>query len=63
MVDIGSIPVRGISDNRQLNAFSSVVLYDSAPKKKKLSKLYEFQRVITRRRVPYVSQLDFMIKL
>ena len=40
MVDSGSKRARWISDYKQLNAFSSVVLYDAVRKKKKLSKLY-----------------------
>ena len=40
-----------------LNSFSSEVLFDTAPKPKK-SRLYEVERVITRRRIRYVSSVD-----
>ena len=41
-------------DYRQLNSFSSAVLYDTARRSKK-SKLFEVERVITRRRIRHVS--------
>ena len=43
-----------IVDYKQLNALSSVVLYDTGKKKKNAS-FYEVERVITRRRVCHVS--------
>ena len=52
---------RDTADYTQLNAISSVVLYDSAPRKK--SKYYEVERIITRRRVPYVSLHSMIVIL
>ena len=42
-------------DYKQLDSFSSVVLYDTVPRKAKGTKLYEVERVITRRKIRYVS--------
>ena len=36
-------------DYKQLNEFSSATLYDTVPKKKR-SRLYEVERIISRRR-------------
>lgn len=41
-------------DYVQLNSLSSVVLYDTA-KKAKNSRYFEVERIITRRKIPYVS--------
>ena len=43
-----------VVDYKQLNSFSSAVLFDTAPRSKK-SKFFEVERVITRRRIRYVS--------
>ena len=47
----------GKVDYTQLNSFSSVVLYDSAPSasRSKKGKLYEVERIISRRKVRRVS--------
>jgi hypothetical protein len=42
-------------DYKQLNSLSSVVLYDTARKSRHKGKLYEVERIITRRTVRYVS--------
>ena len=51
---------RQIVDYKQLNALSSVVLYDTGKrngtgKRKKNSGFYEVERVVTRRRIGHVS--------
>ena len=38
---------------RQLNEFSSVVLFDTTPRKKR-GRLYDVERIIARRRIPCV---------
>ena len=44
-------------DYKQLNSVSSVVLYDSAPSasRRKKGKLYEVEKIISRRKVRQVS--------
>ena len=42
-------------DYNRLDSYSSVVMHDTVPRKTKGTKLYEVQRVVTRRRVRYVS--------
>lgn len=49
-------------DYKQLDSFTSVVLYDTVPSKKKAGRLYVVERVITRRRVRYVS-ITLIVKL
>lgn len=44
-------------DYKQLNLFSSTVLFDTARKLKK-GKFYEVEKIITRRRIRYVSFVD-----
>jgi hypothetical protein len=42
-------------DYSQLDSFSSVVMYDTVANRRKRTKLYEVERIVTRRRVRYVS--------
>ena len=42
-------------DYKQLDSFSSVVLYDTVPRKTNGTKLYEVERVVRRKRIRYVS--------
>ena len=45
-----------VVDYKQLNAFSSVVLYDTKKKAKRNNRtFYEVERVIARRRISHVS--------
>ena len=48
-----------VVDYKQLNAFSSVVLYDTKKKLKRNNRtLYEVERVITRRSISHVSDIS-----
>lgn len=47
-------------DYRQLNYFSSAVMFDTAPRSKK-TKLFEVERVITRRKIRYVSCFENLL--
>lgn len=46
-------------DYKQLNEFSSATLYDSVPRKKR-SRLYEVERIITRRVTRQVKLVIFV---
>ena len=48
-----------VVDYKQLNSFSSAVLFDTAPRSKK-SKFFEVERVITRRRIRFEQNILFI---
>ena len=48
-------------DYKQLNSFSSVVLYDTATHRRNRGKLFDVERIITRRRCDSVSLVSILL--